>query len=167
VNGIPQGLGIHTAPAATTLPHERRSDVAHTGNQRTDATVLTLTNVPAGKSASTPPGLAQLYALLQSLQSAELAAMPPRTTQLLVELTRHLLPVTDISNSGRLRNLVLANGLFLESTPGEEDEGPSTTRIPPPIDLKSLLGQLLTLMQPGCKAWPKVRIKKLAGSWTY
>jgi hypothetical protein len=150
VNGIPQGLGIHASPSAATLPHERRNEVPHAGSQHTGATVLTLTHVPDGKSASTPPGLAQLYALLQGLQSAELAAMPPRTTQLLVELTRHLLPVTDISNTGRIRNLVLHNGLFLESTPGDEDDGANnSTRIPPPIDLKSLLGQLLALMQPG------------------
>jgi hypothetical protein len=150
VNGIPQGLGIHASPSAATVPHDRRNEVPHTGSQRTDATVLTLTSVPAGKSASTPPGLAALYSLLQGMQSAELAAMPPRTTQLLVELTRHLLPVTDIGNTGRLRNLVLHNGLFLESTPGEEDDSANgSTRIPPPIDLKSLLGQLLALMQPG------------------
>jgi hypothetical protein len=149
VNGIQQGLGIHTAPSAASLPHERRNEVPHAGTQRTDATLLTLSSTAAGKSASTPPGLAQLYALLQGLQSSELAAMPPRTTQLLVELTRHLLPATDIGNSTRLRNLVLGNGLFLESTPDEPDEGAGSARFPPPIDLKSLLGQLLALMQPG------------------
>lgn len=150
MNGIPQGLGIHTAPSAATLPHERRNEVPHAESQRTDATVLTLTHVAAGKSASAPPGLAALYSLLQGMHSAELAAMPPRMTQLLVELTRHLLPVTDLGNTGRIRNLVLHNGLFLESTPGEDDEGASSsTRIPPPLDLKALLGQLLALMQPG------------------
>ncbi len=151
MNGIQQGLGIQAAPSAATLPHDRRSGVPQAASQHTDATVLTLTSSSAGKSTAVQPGLAALYALLQSLQSHEVAALPPRTAQLLIELTRHLLPVTDLGNSGRLRNLVLANGLFLE-VPGEsEDETAAQTQlgVPRPTDLKSLLGQLLTLMQPG------------------
>ena len=149
MNGIEHGLGIHAAPATAAAPQDRRGDVPHAETRRTDATVLTLTSThhASGKTAPATPGLAALYALLQGLKSTELSVLPPRTAQLLAELTRHLVPVTDIGNTNRLRNLVLHNGLFLESTP--DDEADSDARLPPPMDLKSLLGQLLVLMQPG------------------
>jgi hypothetical protein len=152
VNGIQQSGGIHVASSTATVPHDRRSDAPHTETRSTDATVLTLTSTALDKSTAraSPPGLAALYALLQGLQSAELGALPPRTAQLLFELSRHFLPVTDLGNTAQLRNLVLGSGLFLESTPGEEEgDAAFGTRIPPPIDLKALLGQLLALMQPG------------------
>ncbi|MGP1609919.1 MAG: hypothetical protein ACTS5G_04355, partial [Burkholderiales bacterium] len=151
MNGIPQGGGIHAAQSAATVPQERRGGVPHSDITRTDATVLTLTGNLTGKSAlrSSQPGLAALYTLLQGSRSAELSALPPRTTQLLLELSRHLLPVRDLS-SNRLRNLVLANGGFLESSPPQEEASVSDASGPRPLtDLKSLLGQLLALMQPG------------------
>ena len=148
MNGIQQGAGIHATPTTATLPHERRSDVPHPEIRHSDDTVLTLTSTIAGKSTpAATPGLAALFSLLQGLHSAELAQLPARTAQLLTELARHLLPVADVGNPNRLRSLVLHNGLFLESTPGEEDE--SNAKVPAPMDLKSLLGQLLALMHPG------------------
>lgn len=140
MNGIPQGLGIHAMPAATTLAHERRGEVPHAETQRNAATVLTLTSAGAGKSPRPMPGLAALYVLLQELDDGVLALLPPRTAQLLAELGSHLLPAVAAGNSNRLRALVLHGGLFLEAT-AAEDEGPP--------DLKSLLGQLLALLQPG------------------
>ncbi|MDY6982756.1 MAG: flagellar hook-length control protein FliK [Pseudomonadota bacterium] len=148
MNDISKGIGIQATTTATTLPHERRGDVPHAGTQRNDATVLTLTSASAGKPTQAEPGLASLYSLLQGLQHDELAELPPRTAHLLAELGRHLLPVTDVGNASRLRKLVLHNGLFMESTPGDDDVGDSAV-FPAPLDLKSLLGQLLALMQPG------------------
>lgn len=150
MDGIQQGLGIHTAPSTATLQHERRGDVPHTESRRSDATVLTLTSTVSGKaSRAPPPGLAALYALLQNSHSAELAALPPRTTQLLSELSRHLLRVGDIGNA-RLRNTVLAGGLFLDCNAAHDDGADADAASPQPlVDLKSLLGQLLTLLQPG------------------
>lgn len=148
MNGIQQGLGIHATTTATTTPHERRGDVAHAGAPHSDATVLTLTSAVAGKPTQAEPGLAALYSLLQGLQRDELAELPPRTAQLLAELSRHLLPASDIGNAARLRKLVLHNGLFMESAPGDDEAGDAQV-FPAPVDLKSLLGQLLALMQPG------------------
>jgi hypothetical protein len=150
VNGIPQGLGIHSSPTTATVPHDRRSELPHAENRHSDATVLTLTSTAAGKATRATPGLAALYSLLQGLQHDELSMLPPRTTQLLAELARHLLPVTDIGNTTRLRNLVLSNGLFLDVNAVQEDETASDVASPRmPADLKNLLGQLLALMQPG------------------
>lgn len=147
MNGIPQGLGIHSTPAATTLAHERRSEVPQADSQRSDATVLTLTSGAAGRATPPAPGLAALYALLQGLDAEALALLPPRTAHLLAELGRHLLPAADAGNSNRLRKLVLQGGLFLEAAPAEA--GDDAARVPAPLDLKSLLGQLLALLQPG------------------
>lgn len=122
----------------------------HAERQHTDATVLTLTSAAAGKSAVPQPGLAALYALLQELDADELALLPPRTAQLLAELGRHLLPASDAGSAQRLRNLVLGSGLFLEAGAGAEDEAAAEGGYrSQPLDLKSLLGQLLALMQPG------------------
>jgi hypothetical protein len=149
MDGIQQGLGIHSAPTTATVPQERRGELPHADGQRVDATVLTLSSVSAGKTTRAPPGLAALYSLLQGLSSDELAVLPPRTAQLLAELGRHLLPVTDLSNTNRIRNLTLTSGLFLEAASDDDDAAMANSRIPPPQDLKNLLGQLLALMQPG------------------
>lgn len=141
---------MHSTPTTTTLPQERRGDVPHADRQHSDATVLTLTSTAAGKSTPAEPGLAALYALLQGLQRDELAALPPRTAQLIAELSRHVLPASDIGNANRLRNVILSNGLFMDAD-DEPDEAAAagTTSSPRAHDLKNLLGQLLMLMQPG------------------
>lgn len=150
MNGIEQRIGVHTTPTTTTLPHERRSDVPHAERQHSDATVLTLTNAAAGRSTQAEPGLAALYALLQELHREELAALPPRTAQLIAELSRHLLPASDIGNALRLRSQILSNGLFMDAASEQEDGAASdATAAPRTSDLKNLLGQLLTLMHPG------------------
>jgi hypothetical protein len=149
MNDIPQAAGVGTMPPATTLPQERRADVSQAGLRHSDATVLTLTSTAVGKSTQAEPGLAALHSLLlHGLQRGEFAQLPPRTAQLLTELSRHLLPASESGNASRLRKLVLHSGLFLETASGEEDAADASP-FPAPLDLKGLLGQLLALMQPG------------------
>jgi hypothetical protein len=150
VNGIQQGIGIHSAPTSSAVSQERRGELPHMATPHAQATLLTLTSAASGDHAQAQPGLIGLCSLLRELQSAELNALPPRTAQLLAELGRHLLPASELGNTGRVRNNVLASGLFLDADTAQVDasdsEGPGQGM---PLDLKSLLAQLLALMQPG------------------
>lgn len=149
MDGIQQGRGVQSTPTTAPVPQDRRGELPHAESRHTEATVLTLTSATAGKTMPSAPGLAALYALLQGMQSAELHALPPRTTQLLAELGRHLLPVSDLGST-RLRNAFLSSGLFLDADLAQENDLAADAASPRmPMDLKSLLGQLLALMQPG------------------
>lgn len=155
MNSIPHGVGINSPPATATVPHERRGELAQTGSKHAEATVLTLTPTlaPAGKPPPAQPGLAALYALLRELQGAEMDAVPARTAQMLAEVGRHFLSVTELGNSQRLRNHILGGGLFLDANevqPAEAEEaGGGSGNLPAATDLKGVLVRILALLQPG------------------
>ncbi len=141
-------LSISTTAAITVagsvkLPTSGRAVVVETKAEQTQTSQLSQWLQQTSQMQGLPAGVAGLLKLMSTVQALFPQAMPELLTPLQHRLQPYLLGTRQLSDAGRLRQLVLHSGLFLENNLATS-EGLETVM----DDLKLQLFQILTLMDP-------------------